>query len=186
VSRPGLAGFAVAVVTLSVLGCGGTTKSSGDAARLARQATSPTQQATAAQPSEPSTATESHGHTKPLTRGELIARADLICRRVNAKRAATRIANAGDYARLIPPLAEYLLAAVAEMRKLTPPASMESGWNQIVAYAQESAHSVAEFGQYAKANKLNSISMSGAGVRANERMLAIAKREGFDDCARNR
>lgn len=173
----------VAVVVVAITGCGGASKSSSDASLSTQQKTS-NSQTTDAQPSASSTATTSSSHTKPLTRNELITKADLICRRVNAKRAATRFAHSGDYARLVPSLAEYQMAAVAAMRALIPPASMESSWNQIVFYAQEFAHSIAEFGRYAKANKLNDIaSVSIAGVKAHEQMLAIAKHEGFHDCA---
>jgi len=62
----------------------------------------------------------SAGPTKPLTRSELIARGTRFCRRINTRLAAIRIRSERDYARLVPPLAAYEHAAVAEMRRLTP------------------------------------------------------------------
>jgi hypothetical protein len=140
--------------------------------------------ATSTRPTRTVTAGAQSPKSGPLSRQELIAKADLICRRVNAKRARTKYASAADYARLVPALAEYQQAAVAAMRELVAPASMRSSWNQMVSDAQQFADSVVKFGEYAKANKLREVtSVSIAGMKANERLMALAKRKGFVDCA---
>jgi hypothetical protein len=116
----------------------------------------------------------------------LIASADLICKRVNARHKATAFSGQGSYARLLPPLGAYQLSAVAAMSKLTPPASMASSWNKMLADAQTFAESVVKLGQYAQAKNLRAgKAVSLAGEKTNQQMLIIAQREGFKDCARD-
>lgn len=122
--------------------------------------------------------------TTTLTHAELIAKADPICARVNAKRASSTIRSREDYARLVPPLAAYEQTAVAELGKLIPPASMASDWKQVVAGAQTLANNTAKLGEYAKANNLAaSRTLFSTDAKAQEQMLAAAKRIGFKDCA---
>jgi hypothetical protein len=164
--------LALAATMLAASGCGGATKSTSQRAAPAR--------------TESSTATESSSRTGPLTRAELIAAADLICRRVNAKHAATTFSSRASLARLLPMLAAYQQEADSAMRKLTPPASMAKSWKEMVADATTFTTAMAKLGEYVKANNVKGgYSVSHAGARANERLLAIAKREGFTDCARN-
>jgi hypothetical protein len=132
----------------------------------------------------------SAGSSGSLTRSELIARGDAICRRINAKLRATTVTSARDYARLAPPLAAYEQAAVAEMRKLTPPASMANGWNQVVSGAQMLADGTAKLGQYAQrsnpfqAHQTPSVHAAFVATAEGMRqMVAAAQREGFNDCA---
>lgn len=120
---------------------------------------------------------------KSLTRSDLIARADAICRRVNAKLTGTRIRSKRTFVEL----AVYEHAAVTEMRKLIPPASMEKGWGQIVSGAQARADATANLGKYSLAEAFRGTpatrSAYTAGVEGARRMLAAAQREGLKDCA---
>jgi hypothetical protein len=127
----------------------------------------------------------SAGSSKRLTRSELIARGNTICRRLNTKLAATTIRSARDYV----PLAAYEHAAVMEMRKLTPPASMTSGWGQMVAGTQMLADATAKLGTYPQAGGFVATTPAvrtafTAAVEGTKRMTAAAGREGFKDCAR--
>lgn len=132
----------------------------------------------------------SSGSSGSLTRSELIARGDLICRRINTRLTGTTIGRQGSFAQLMPSLAAYEHAAVAEMRKLTPPASMADGWRQIVKGAQTLADATAKVGSYARGNP--NISQASPPLRAaftaagegTQHMVAAARREGFQDCAR--
>jgi hypothetical protein len=120
-----------------------------------------------------------------LTRTELIARADLICRRVNEKRASTTLGSRQAYARLLPQIAAYERAAAAEMRTLTPPASMAKSWKRIVAGIQAVADETSILGEYAIANKLAQADAgSVVAVKTMRRTRTLAGREGFKDCAR--
>jgi hypothetical protein len=132
----------------------------------------------------------SAGSTKPLTRSELIARGDAICRRINAKISTITVSSAQDYARLAPPLAAYEQTAVAEMRKLTPPASMANDWKQIVTGAQMLADGTAKLGEYAQTSNPfqahQTPSVHAAFVATTEgakQIVTAAQREGFNDCA---
>jgi hypothetical protein len=122
-----------------------------------------------------------------LTRSEFIARADKICRRINAKRESFKIASKSDLASVVPVLAAYEQAAVAEMRKLTPPASIARGWNQILEGADRLANATAELGEAAKANKIQQTgTLSKEAEKANEQVLVVSKREGIMDCAQRK
>jgi hypothetical protein len=123
---------------------------------------------------------------KPLTRAELTAKANAICKNVSAKlAAATRggINNRQDIARIAPELAGFEQTALEELGKLVPPAKLERDWKQFVAGAQTLAENTAKLGEYAKANNLKS---GGALIRSSEAtrksMVAIAKRDGLKDC----
>lgn len=127
---------------------------------------------------------ESAGSTKQLTRSELIVRGDALCRRINARLAATRIKSGKDNARL----GAYEQAEVAEMRRLTPPASMASGWRQVVTGAQTLADATTKIGQYPLEGYFQprpavraAFIAAGAGTK---QMVTAAQREGFKDCAR--
>jgi hypothetical protein len=96
---------------------------------------------------------ESTGSSKHLTRAELIARGDVICRRLSTKLAATATGEeGGGLAQLLLALAVYEHAVVAEMRKLTPPVSMADGWGQMVSGAQTLAGATAKLGEYEQAH----------------------------------
>lgn len=132
---------------------------------------------------------ESADPSASLTRSTLIARGDLLCERLNTKLAATTVGKAGGYAQIFPPLAAYEHAVVAQMRKLTPPASMANSWGQLVNGAQTLADATAKIGEDAKAN--NNLLRASSSTRAaftaagqgTRQMKTAAGREGFKDCA---
>jgi hypothetical protein len=118
------------------------------------------------------------------TRTELIAKADAICGRLNARLASSPIKSVADFARIVPRLAAYERAAFAELGRLLPPASMASDWRQIVAGGQTIASYTAKLGEYAKANNLKGAGpLYPASRKVQQKTLAIAKRDGFKDCA---
>jgi hypothetical protein len=164
--------LAAAAVTLAAGSCGRSVKLSGYKGSSASASAS----------SIPNSGAPSYVHS--LTRAELIAKADLICWRVNSKRASITISEPQDFERLIPQLATYQLTAAAEMQKLRPPASMANGWNQIVADAQTVARISAQFRTYAAASTSTSKPLTSVMAGALERMQKVAKREGFRDCAK--
>jgi hypothetical protein len=124
--------------------------------------------------------------SKPLTRAELIAKADDICRRVNGKLKSSNntINNHADIARIIPRLASFEQTALAELSKLVPPASMADDWKMIIAGAQTLADNTAKLGEYAKANKLKAArGLITSSQKVQHQTLAIAKRDGFKECS---
>lgn len=124
--------------------------------------------------------------SKPLTRAELIAKADTICRRVNAHLASSNntIKTQQDVARLAPRLAAFEQTALVELSRLVPPASLADDWKTIVAGAQTLADNTAKLGEYAKSNQLKAAkSLIVSSQKIQSQMLAIAKRDGFRDCS---
>ncbi len=166
-SRTRLIALALVATALTVAGCGGSTKTVG-----ATQASS----VGSTQSSSPSGA---------LTRSELIAKADPICRRVNAEISAKVYRTAASIGQLAPELASFEQAATTELRSLTPPASLAQDWHQIVADNQTRAEDTAKLGEYIRAKKqaaANSLLISTGPIQ--RQMLAIAARDGFNDCSR--
>lgn len=173
-----LAVLALIATTLVASGCGGTSQSSNGTVASTQNRASGTSKSTIA--------TQSPAPTPVLTRAQLIARADLICHRVNAKRALLRISGEQDVARQLPPLAVYEQEAVVELRKLTPPPSMTAGWQRIVQGSESFAEATASLGESAKAKKLpQAETLSIVAERTLKRTFALAKQEGFNDCAQN-
>jgi hypothetical protein len=137
---------------------------------------------------------ESTGSSKPLTRSALIARADLICRRLNTKLTITAAGGeGGGLAHLLLSQAAYEHAVVVAMRALTPPASMANGWGQMVSGAQTLADATVKLGEYEKAhsNALfnpspTSRATTTAMAEGTRQITAAAGREGFKDCAQVR
>jgi hypothetical protein len=120
-----------------------------------------------------------------LSKAELIAKADTICARVHAQYHANGYSTTQSIARLAPRVAAYEHAGVAEMRKLSPPASMASDWKQILDAAQRIADDTAKLGQYAKENNVKAeIPLYTADRPRQQQALAIATRDGFKECAK--
>jgi hypothetical protein len=120
---------------------------------------------------------------KPLTRAELTAKADSICKTVTAKISSKNIQSQQDLARVAGELASFEQSALANLSKLVPPAELESDWKQFVAGAQTLAENTAKLGEYAKANNLKAAkSLITSSEAVQGRMKTIAKRDGLSAC----
>jgi hypothetical protein len=136
----------------------------------------------------------STGPSRRLTRQELIARADVLCRRLSTKLAATAAGGeGGGLGPLQLSLAAYEHAVVVEMRKLPPPVSMADGWGQMVSGAQTLADATNKLGEYEQAHNNELFSPSpttraaSSAIREGTRRITVAAaREGFTDCAQVR
>lgn len=124
--------------------------------------------------------------SKPLTRAELIAKADIICKRIDDKLKSSNntIKSQQDIARIVPKLASFEQSALAELSKLEPPASLANDWKTIIAGAQTLADNTAKLGEYAKANNLKAARhLIQASEKVQQQTLATAKRDGFKQCS---
>jgi hypothetical protein len=124
--------------------------------------------------------------SKPLTRMQLIAKADSICKRVNdqLKSSNNTIKSKNDIARIVPRIAAFEQTALAELSKLVPPAAMANDWKTIIAGAQTLADNTAKLGEYAKANNIKAAKgLIAKSENVQHQMLATAKRDGFKDCS---
>jgi hypothetical protein len=121
--------------------------------------------------------------SKPLTRAELTAKANAICRTVTAKLATKTIKSQQDIARIAPELASFEQTALAELGKLVPPAELENDWKQFVAGAQTLADNTSKLGEYARVNDLKAArSLITSSQAVQQKMMATAKRDGLKDC----
>src|SRR5260370_2420778 len=89
---------------------------------------------------------------KPLTRAELTAKANAICKSVTAKLAGHTVKTQKDIARVATELASFEQSALTDLSKLVPPAELADDWKQFVAGAQTLAENTSKLGEYARAN----------------------------------
>jgi hypothetical protein len=120
---------------------------------------------------------------KPLTRAELTAKADAICRTVTARLAKNTIKTQQDIARVAGELASFEENALNSLGKLVPPPALAEDWKRFVAGAQTLAENTAKIGEYARANDLKaSKNLIVSSQATQKQMTAIAKRDGLKDC----
>jgi hypothetical protein len=120
---------------------------------------------------------------KPLTRAELTVKADTICRSVTARLTKNAIKTQQDIARVAGELASFEQSALTKLSKLVPPAELADDWKQFIAGAQTLAENTSRLGEYAKANKLKaSRGLITSSQATQQKMTAIAKRDGLKDC----
>ena len=123
--------------------------------------------------------------SKPLTRAELTAKANAICKTVAAKISSKTINTQQEIGRAADELASFEQTALTNLSKLVPPAELENDWKQFIAGAQTLAENTAKLGEYAKANNLKAakgLITSSEGVQ--KQMVGIAKRDGLTACER--
>ena len=121
--------------------------------------------------------------SKPLTRAELTAKANAICKTVSAKISTKSVNSQQEIARAASELATFEQSALVGLSKLIPPAELESDWKKFIAGAQTLAENTAKLGEYAKANNLKagrSLIVSSNNVQ--KQMVVIAKRDGLTTC----
>jgi len=129
--------------------------------------------------------TSSNG-SKQLTRAELIAKADAICKRANAERAAMpSIRTRSDYAIVLPRVATNNDAAIAELARLTPPASMASDWKQIIASERTLTRYMRTFSKNVASYDIRATrALVHQADSVRQSMIATAQGAGFNDCAK--
>jgi hypothetical protein len=122
---------------------------------------------------------------KPLTRAQLTAKANAICRRVNAKLASVgTIKGTAQIARVTSRLSAFEQSTLAQLSALVPPAALESDWKRFVDGAQSLAEATAKLGEDAATKKPNAIGPLLASAEATQRrMTTLARRDGFTACA---
>ena len=143
---------------------------------------------------------------KPLTRTELIKKANEICQPVKAistKLSASRKPikyawqEVKEIARVGPPLAAVEQSALDELGKLVPPSGLANDWKWFVGAAETLADNTAKLGENAKANirmanhgeytKGTSLYQKDISMRASTdglmiEMFKAARRDGFTNC----
>lgn len=119
-----------------------------------------------------------------LTRSELIAKADAICKDLNAEREGAKAVAESKLGPTILLLGKHEQAAVTRLRKLRAPGSLSSDWQSILAADQTLAQYTLNYGSYIASHNIVAarIQIRTAGEVQN-RMKQTASEDGFKDCA---
>ena len=171
-----LAALALATTALAAAGCGSTSKqSSTDSSVGASTATAARTTAT--------TATSASG--KHITPAEsiLIAKAGAICQRVKAQHRSMRLATNYAIAHEIPRFAAAQQATVAELSRITPPASMAHEWEKLVRSARLLASDTTKLGETAAAYHFSAIGHMVVRMDKDEQTITrLAKHNAITGC----
>jgi hypothetical protein len=152
------------IAALAVSGCGSSGSSTAGS----------TQQLTASAPSSGPTA-------------QLIVQADAICKRRNAALSALPLKspNAHEVELFAAKSVALDEAALAELSRLSAPASLASDWQQILGYTSGLRGDMVKLREDAKHNDTKPIVALGQSTASlKKKLLAVATRAGFKDCAR--
>lgn len=121
--------------------------------------------------------------SKPLTRAELTAKANAICKTVTAKISSKSASTEQQISREASELASFEQTALANLSKLVPPAELETDWKLFVSGAQTLAENTAKLGEYAKTKNLKAAKGLIVSSEATQKqMVVIAKRDGLTAC----
>jgi hypothetical protein len=128
------------------------------------------------------------GGSKGLSRQELIAKADPICRRANNALDSSKISQQ-NVAKIGPSVAAVEHQVAVELGKLTPASSMAHDWKVIVDGFRRAGSGIEEIG---KALKSSNLSKPSPAFVQGEKELAsgqndraeAAGRNGFSDCSK--
>lgn len=161
----------LAATMLAATGCGGSSKTTSTVSTAAQPTTT-----TAAQ-----TQPESSG--PPLSSAQLIAKADLICARLNAVRLSTVIKSKQQLLDSFTRLASDEQRAVEEMNKLTPSSSLAGAWSSMIASYRTIAADTATIKQDLTENKSVG-SLVSTITQLQRQTTATARKAGFKDCGR--
>jgi hypothetical protein len=132
----------------------------------------------------PATGCGGSSGSPPLTRSQLIAKADPICARVNAKFKTITDNTQAELADVAPGIAAAEQQAATELANLTPPSSMAKNWTVIVNDFQIVAADVRKLSEDAKANNVKGETPSIASLTTAQHERAVAAgHSGFKDCA---
>jgi hypothetical protein len=120
-----------------------------------------------------------------LSRSAFIARADAICKRLNAEMAKVKAKSTSlpEITRVAPVHAALEQGAVSELGQLVPPSSIAREWQQIVAYRRTLAAELVKLGKDAKAKDSAGVKALTASKRSvHKQLLAAGAQAGFKDC----
>jgi hypothetical protein len=160
-----LAAAATMIAVLLAAGCGGSSKGTSNGSTASASAKSP-----------------------------MVARADAICKGMNAHRTAankevgavTSVAALKTVAEVAPFLQAFERSAIAELRKLTPPSELAPTWRKILAGTELLAEHAGKLGTEASAKNLKAVEvLIHEDQKSEKELIPIAAKAGFKHCGRN-
>jgi hypothetical protein len=169
----------LATIAFAVAGCG---SGSSQTASTSPGSTNP---GTTSVSTTNTTATVAVASGTPLSRTQIISRADAICRRLNAEldTAKSKISTQADIVHIAPQRAALEQSTLVLLSKLTPPASMAHDYQQILTDRQVLIEDLTKLGQDAAANNLSAEQPVFSSSAAVVSQLAVTgQRDGFKYC----
>jgi hypothetical protein len=126
------------------------------------------------------------GSANALTRDELVAKANAICKTANNYRHSTLAHKSGAaYRAALAQIGKNEQVAVVSLRKLTAPSSISGDWKQIVDAEGKLAEDTVELGEYVQEhNRRGARLLINVAGPVEEQMSALANKDGLRDCAR--
>jgi hypothetical protein len=177
-----IAALVLAAGAFAVSGCGGSsTTNTAQTVATATQATATTSSHTVTAPPPP---TVKLATGTPLTRAQLRAKAEVVCKRLNAQLAVTSVKTLKELGRALPQAAADEHAEFAQLIKLVPPSSMTNEWQQFLGGTKEWAENSAKLAVSARTRQLSLSAPLLLETRAiHEHVAHLAKQAGFKECA---
>lgn len=170
----------VMVTALATGGCGSSSSSSSSPSSSRTGAGTPRQEA---QKSDGVPLVKPASST-PLTRAQLIGRANAVCRR-NSHRPTIKVKTSAEFDLALAQIGAYDQAFYTELGKLAAPAPLAGDWNQIVADARSTVYYVRQLSKYPHARENAAARpIFETLLQTGSHMRSIAKRDGMADCAR--
>jgi hypothetical protein len=164
----------MAATAFAALGCGGSAKTQSTVATVMKSASAKAKAVVVAK------------STPPLSRGELISRADGICARLSAEKHHNSILIKTIQAikQYLPQFAIREQSAVGELARLTPPSSMEKDWGQFITGYRMLANSTTKLGEFVQSHTFGEARhLYGASTRIEHATFATARHAGFKSCS---
>lgn len=122
--------------------------------------------------------------TPPLTRSELIARGDVICKRLQTNLSSTSIKDEEELIRFLPRVVAYQRQAFDELSHLTPPGDMAGDWKTILAGAKTLADISSKIAEAAKAKDTATYrALFAESSKVQQHVVTVAGRDGFKWCS---
>jgi hypothetical protein len=174
--RRGLPALAIVAAVLSTAGCGGGSSTAGTNGGGAHSAASST--ATVATASR----TESSGSASAPVSGS-VTRADAICKRLISELRHQELNRGAQVAQIASRRAAMEQATLAELREITPPASIAHDYQMLLADRQTLIEDTAKLGSaiVAKNKQMAARVFTSSGV-VLKRMKDVGRRNGFTYC----
>ncbi|MGI8557746.1 MAG: hypothetical protein ACR2ND_05480 [Solirubrobacteraceae bacterium] len=123
--------------------------------------------------------------TSPLSKSELVAKGDAICKRVNdGIRNVGPTNTAADVAKVAPKVYALEQQGVNDLRKLTPPGAVASDYTSFLDKTQVLTDDANKIGAAAKTNdKKTAQTIASEAASASASATSSASKLGFKDCA---
>jgi hypothetical protein len=124
------------------------------------------------------------GSAQPLTRAQLVSRADAICTEVHTKmKTAGSASSPKQFVHLARKLAGFQQQELEQMQKLTPPASLASDWKKILESAEEITEHVGTLSTDVETKKDKQASEALKQISAiQQRVAVVVRRDGLTSC----